>query len=68
MSHGLFRFNTKEPFHSMTTHHMLTFLLSVVGATAVLVVIYERKRQRGLRAVLRRVMQRRSGDESNRTD
>ena len=52
----------------MTTHHMLTFLLSVVGATAVLVVIYERKRQRGLRAILRRVMQRRSGDESNRTD
>ena len=68
MSHGLFRFNTKEHSQSMTTHHMLTFLLSVVGATAVLVVIYERKRQRGLRAILRRVLQRRSGDDSKRID
>jgi hypothetical protein len=52
----------------MTTHHLITFLLSVVGATAVLVVIYERKQRRSLLAILRRLLKRSFRHDSHPTD
>lgn len=52
----------------MTTHHLITFLLSVVGATAVLVVIYERRQRRSLLAILSRVLNRSSRHDSDPPD
>jgi hypothetical protein len=53
---------------TMTTHHLITFLLSVAGAAAVLVVIYERRQRRSLLTILRRVLKRSSQYDPHDTD
>lgn len=42
----------------LSTHHLITFCLAAVVTVAVALVFHERRRQRGLSELLRRLVQR----------
>ena len=50
---------------SLSTIHVVLFCLAALVAVAIGVVIHERRRQRGLTEILRRIVRRRSHDNAD---